>query len=291
MTTKPDLTESPVDNLLERAILDVGIPPCPAILKRFMAEAGKEEPDYSRLASIIGSDVSLSAGLIKTANSPFFGIRKRVRSLNEALTILGLRIATHAVAGLILRDSFPRSPNLERFWDASARIAWLSSWLAQHLDVQGLHAEDAFTYGLFRDCGIPILLRHFPNYETLLAQANADMERGFCKVETGTLPTNHAVVGSMLAQSWGLPEEICLAIGSHHDLGALESISSKLPVSSRQLIATAQLAEHFVQHLLGLSMTQEWTKLGSACLKILGTSEPRLEALYGQVAPLLNHEE
>ncbi len=286
-----DSTPTPVDNLFERAILNVGIPPCPAILKKFMAEANKEEPDYNRLASIIGTDVSLSAGLIKTANSPFFGIRQRVRSVNEALTVLGLRIATHAVAGIILRNSFPHAPNLERFWDTSTRIAQLSGWLAQHLEIRGLHAEDAYTYGLFRDCGIPVLLRRFPNYEGILGTANRDAERGFCKVEEAALPTNHAVVGCMLAQSWWLPEEICLAISNHHDLAALESTASPLPALSRQLIATAQLAEHIVQHLLGLSHTQEWPKLGAACLKLLDMGETQLEALYAEVQPILNNGE
>lgn len=282
---------SPVDNLFERAILNIDIPPCPAILQRFMDEANKEEPDYKRLANIISTDVSLSAGLIKTANSPFFGIRQRVRSANEALAILGLKISTQAVAGIILRNSFPNTQNLERFWDASTRIAQLSGWLALHLETQGLHAEDAYTYGLFRDCGIPVLLRRFPNYERVLAAANQDAKRGFCKVEETTLPTNHAMVGCMLAQSWWLPEEICLAISNHHDLAGLESANSTLPVLSRQLIATAQLAEHIVQHLLELSITQEWPKLGMACLKLLNISETRLETLYTEVVPILNKEE
>ncbi|MDO8207032.1 MAG: HDOD domain-containing protein [Gallionella sp.] len=282
----PDSTLSEVDNLLERSILDVGIPPCPLILDRFITEARRDEPDFSRLASIIGSDVGLSAGLIKTANSPFFGMRQRVRSVNEALAILGLKTASRAVAGLILRKAFPNVPNLERFWDASARIAHLSGWLAQHFDIRGLRAEDTYTFGLFRDCGIPVLLGRFPQYEKVLAEANNDAVRSFIAVEEAALPTNHAMVGCILAQSWWLPEEICLAIRNHHDLVALESLGSSLPMQSRRLIATAQLAEHIVQRESGLSLTQEWTKLGSACLKILELDEAQLEALYIEAAAI-----
>lgn len=286
----PESPPSEVDNLIERTILDVGIPPCPLILDRFITEARRDEPDFSRLASIIGSDVGLSAGLIKTANSPFFGMRQRVRSVNEALTILGLKTASRAVAGLILRKAFPNVPNLERFWDASARIAHLSGWLAHHFEIRGLRAEDTYTFGLFRDCGIPVLLGRFPSYEKVLAEANNDAERSFTAVEETELPTNHAMVGCILAQSWWLPEEICLAIRNHHDLAALESLSSKLPMQSRRLIATGQLAEHIVQRQLGLSLTQEWTKLGPACLKILELDETQLEALYIEAESVLNAE-
>lgn len=275
-----------VDNLIERSILDIGIPPCPIILERFMAEARQDEPDFNRLASVIGTDVGLSAGLIKTANSPYFGMRQRVRSVNEALVILGLKTASRAVAGLVLSKAFPNVVNLERFWDASARIALLSGWLAQHLNISGLRAEDTYTYGLFRDCGIPVLLGRFPRYENVLVAANSDVTRGFTEVEGVELPTNHAMVGCMLAQNWWLPEEICLAIRNHHDLVALESIHSKLPVLSRRLIAIAQLAEHIVQQQLGLSLTQEWTKLGGACLQILDLDETDFEMLCLEAAPI-----
>lgn len=275
-----------VDNLIERSILDIGIPPCPIILERFMTEARQDEPDFKRLASVIGTDVGLSAGLIKTANSPYFGMRQRVRSVNEAIVILGLKTASRAVAGLVLSKAFPNVANLERFWDASARIALLSGWLAQHLNISGLQADDAYTFGLFRDCGIPVLLGHFPRYENVLVAANGDVTRSFTEVEAAELPTNHAMVGCLLAQNWWLPEEICLAIRNHHDVLALESIDSKLPLLSRRLIAIAQLAEYIVQQQIGLSMTQEWTKLGAACLRILDMDETDLETLYIEAAPI-----
>jgi len=281
-----DSPPSAVDNLFERSIIDVGIPPCPAILDRFTTELRKDEPDYNRLASIIGSDVGLSAGLIKTANSPFFGMHQRVRSVNDALTMLGLKTASRAVAGIILRKAFPNVANLERFWDASARIARLSGWLAQHINISGLRVDDAYTFGLFRDCGIPVLLGHFSNYGKLLVIANHDAERNFLDVEEAELPTNHAMVGCLLAQSWWLPEEICQAIRNHHDLVALESASSNLPVLSRRLIATSQLAEHILQKQLDLSITMEWVKLGPTCLKILDINEDLLESLYIEALPI-----
>lgn len=269
-----------VNSLLGRSILDIGIPPCPVILDKFISEARKDEPDLSRLAAIIGTDVGISAGLIKTANSPYFGVRQRVRSVNEALTMLGFKTASRAVSGLILHNTFPNVRNLERFWDTSARVAQISGWLAQKMNIRGLSADDSYTFGLFRDCGIPVLLGHYPQYEQVLVCANNDAEREFTEIEDASLPTNHAMVGCILAQNWWLPEEICLAIRNHHSLVVLESANSNLPLLSLQLIATAQLAEHIVQHQLKLCMTQEWTKLGAACQKILALDDTRLDELY-----------
>ncbi len=291
IATLKDHQPNPVDNLFERSILDVGIPPCPAILDRFMTEARKSDPNYQRLAMIITADVSLSAGLIKTANSPYFGVRQRVRSTNEALSVLGLNVASRAVAGIILRKSFPNLPNLERFWDASARIARISGWLALQLNIKGMQADDAYTFGLFRDCGIPVLLGRLPNYASVLAKANLEATKSFTVVEEEEFPTNHSMVGCVLAQSWWLPEEICLAIRNHHDKENLSSAYVKLPMLSRRLIAISQLAEHIIQQQLGFSITQEWGKLGEDCLRILGITPEQLAQLLIEAAPITIAEE
>lgn len=288
MTALLDTTK--VDNLIERSIIDVGIPPCPVILDRFMTEAQRDEPDFNRLANILGTDVGLSAGLIKTANSPFFGMRQHVRSVNEAITILGLNSTGRAVAGIILRKNFPNMQNLERFWDTSARIAHISGWLAQYLNIRGLRAEDSYTFGLFRDCGIPVLLGRFPQYEKVLIVANNECTQNFIDIEQAELPTNHAMVGCLLAQNWRLPDEISFAIRNHHDITALKSTSTLL--LSRRLIATAQLAEHLLQHQLNLGITQEWAKLGEACMEILGLDDTQLETLYIEAASIVDtHDE
>ena len=277
-----------LDKLIERSLADIGIPPCPLILDRFMTEARRDEPDFNLMASIIGSDVAVSAGLIKTANSAYFGIRQHVRSVSEALAMLGMQTASRAVAGIILRKTFPNVKNLERFWDTSARISHLSGWLALHLRITGLHAEDTYTFGLFRDCGIPVLLGRFPEYEKVQQSACSDASHSYTDVENAALPTNHAMVGCILAQNWWLPDELCLAIRNHHNLAALKS--DKLPILSRRLIATAQLAEYIVAQQFKLSLTQEWPKLGAACLHILGLDEAELEALCEEAASIPTSE-
>ena len=278
-----------VEGLLERTLADNGIPSRPAILDRVHIEMGKEEPDLNLLARIISADVALAGGLISIANSPYFGFHGRVRSVNEALMILGLDVACRAIAGLILRKLFPVTLALERFWDSSASIARLSGWLAQHPDIGiKVHANDAYTFGLFRDCGIAVLLHRFPYYHEVLMQANAEKTLSFTQVEEVQCPTNHAVIGGLLAQSWWLPEEISTAIRLHHEYSLLQkNDSTLLPPSTRGLIAIAQLAEHVYQHHTGLSKSQEWDKSKEVCMQLLEIDADRLVSLYAEGAPVL----
>ena len=280
-----------INDAFERIIKDIGIPPRPVILDRVKDEMRKETPSFIHLGQIIAADVSLSAGLMKVVNSPYFGLRSKVHSVGDALTMLGLDVASRAIAVASLHASFPLTPALERFWNASAQVAALSGWLAKNNPKTMLRADVAYTFGLFRDIGIAILLLRYPRYVETLISANHETEQLFTDVEQRDFRTDHARVGYVLAMNWNLPEEICLGIRSHHELLDFVQAESRVPLASQYLIATSQTAEHILQCLTGLSSTSEWKKLGTACLRILGLSEDELPAICKAAAEILGSVE
>ncbi len=277
-TTAPSMEQA-----LEASLRDIGIPPRPIILEQITAEMRRPEPDFRHLTSIISADVALAAGLLRTANSPYFGFETRAKTVMQALLMLGLESASHAIAGLALRRIFPPLPAIERFWDGSARVARTSGWLVRKLGVRdNIRADDAYTYGLFRDCGIPILMKKFPGYVDVLRAANAETEKSFTAIEQIRCPTNHALVGGLMAHSWLLPEELGDAIRHHHDAITLASVPQGMTTASARMVALAQLAEHLVQRATGMSMTREWEKLDDVCLSILGIDGTVVETLAAE---------
>ena len=269
-----------VERVLELSLRDIGIPPRPLILDHISEEMHKPEPDFRHLANLVSGDVALSAGLLRTANSPYFGFETRAKTVMQALLMLGLEAASRAIAGLVLRRIFPPLPAIERFWDGSARVARTSGWLVRKLGVRdNVRADDAYTYGLFRDCGIPILMKKFPGYVDVLKAANAEPEKSFTATEQTRCPTNHALVGSLMAHSWLLTDELSDAIRHHHDVVALASMPQGISPAAARMAALAQLAELLVQRSTGMSMTREWGKLGGVCQTILGVDGALVETL------------
>lgn len=273
-----------IDSQIRIEIREIGIPPRPAILNDIDREMAKDEPDFRLLAKLIASDVALAAGLIKTANSPFYGFGKKVRTVQEATLVLGLKLVTRTIAGLVLQKLFPYVPNLERFWDASAHTARASGWLAQRLKSRlEVRPSDAYTFALFRDCGIPILMIPFPEYLTVLQQANVDNEQSFTSVENQLISISHSDIGAELAENWLLPADICSGIRHHHEVKALsDGDVSALSTTSRQLIAIAQVAEYLVQQKTGMNRTCEWEKLGAACLNVIQLSNDELTEILDE---------
>jgi HD-like signal output (HDOD) protein len=276
--------DSPVNREFQSAVRDNRIPPCPVALERIAQEMSQTEPDLRHLNQIISSDVALAAGLVKLANSPYFGAQRRISSVSEALILLGLDTASQAVACIALAEAFPNMRAMERFWDASAQIANLSGWLANERQWPGVRPQEAYTYGLFRDCGIAVLLQHFPDYTRILQSANNERIRAFTDVEDDVLPTNHVVMGSLMTQSWWLPESICLAVRHHHEI-APDPDRRESPF--RYLVAISQLAEHLLQQNTGRSKTFEWEKLGANCLEQLGMEEDDLTEMEQRTAAIL----
>lgn len=267
-----------------KIIREIGIPPRPAVLVEIDKEMERDTPDFSHLSKIISSDVALAAGLVMTANSPYFGADRKVRSVHEAILVLGLNLVTRTIAMLSLQRAFGHIAGMDRFWDASATTARLSGWLARQLRKRcGLRPEDAYTFGLFHDCGIPVLMSPFPAYRELLERANGDQSVSIVELENKEFSINHAEVGADLAGSWLLPEEIVEAIRYHHDICRLaKDKDSQSPKVTLPLIAIVQLAEHLLHERTGMSHSCEWDKVGEVVMEVLGLDQEQVDELFSQ---------
>ncbi len=280
-----------LETQLLASIRQIGIPPRPVILEKIAAEMRQEDPDLITLARIISADVSISGSLLKVVNSPYFGYRNKARTVQDALTMLGLSNTASTIATIVLRNVLPPMPALERFWDASARVAQISGWLVQEIGRKdSVRTEDAYTFSLFRDCGIPIMMRKFPQYIETLAIANADTERAFTEVEESRHPTSHAVVGCLLGQSWWLPENTCQAIRHHHDFVSIRAGAGALQPAVRRLIALSQVAERIDQEMTGQNRSCEWEKMGEACLDLLELKIDDMPQLQAGATELMGKE-
>ena len=260
------------------------IPPCPTILQRIEREMRKDEPDFSTLEIVIGLDVGVAASLLKIANSPFFGISSaHVNTIKDALQILGLKVVGTAIAGLSLRKAFANVPNLERFWDGSACIAQISAWLTLQVPCseRTVRPEEIYTLGLFRDAGIPVMLSFFSNCTDILKIANSEAIQPFTAIEDLEFGVNHAFIGAMLVEEWGMSSEYRYAIEFHHDRSMIEGAGpTAIPNVSRYFIAISQMAELFHQRATHQSHNLEWDKLGAACLDVLHISQERQTELF-----------
>lgn len=53
-------------------------------------ECSKPAPDLKKVSTIITRDVGLAAAVLKTVNSPFYGLARKIDSIQRATPLLGL---------------------------------------------------------------------------------------------------------------------------------------------------------------------------------------------------------
>jgi HD-like signal output (HDOD) protein len=277
------VSDSDLDREAEKIVKDIGIPPCPAILTKVMREMRSDDPDFNKLGNLIGGDVSLAAAMLKTVNSPFYGLRTKVASIRQAIVMLGLRNVAQLVTGLLLRDAFPggSSEKMEAFWESTAVIAQINAGLAGHF--KGIDQAEAYTFALFRDCGMLAMISGFDGYEPILPGTRLDGGASVTQYEDKCYGMDHARVGCQLAKTWLLPEEICQAVLHHHDYPHLLDGTAGITAASARHIALALTAEElFVKQTTGESGT-EWALGGAFALGQLGITAEELDSVAAEV--------
>lgn len=251
-------------------VRDMGIPPRPQILAALGQELARPEPDVTKVASIVASDVAMTAAVLRVANSPALGLSRRVETMGQALSMLGLKQVSVIVTGLLVRKVLRTDgPQLSRFWDVSAKRAWAVSSMARRL--KGVEVDVAQTFGLFCDVGIPLLMQRFPGYGKTLQACNAEVDRPFTAPEQDAHQTDHALVGALMARSWGVSQTVCLAIRTHHDYAIFRDRHAPEPVV--RLVAMCLLAEVAIQTFARMNTSHEWDKGREGALGALMLSD------------------
>lgn len=245
------------------------IPPRPDVLCRFQEERAKPVPNLQAIANIVSSDPGLAASVIKTINSPYFGLRKTIASIKEAVAILGLSNLDNIVTSLSLISAIGNKVPMERFWDTALDVALISRDLSKH--VIGISENDAFTIGMFYDCGIALMIQRIPDYKSFLRTANASLTHSLAELEQERFQTDHATMGFLVANSWNLPAPICQVIQSHHDHQVFTT-QPRLPENVLTHIAILKIASHLSHLNRKLQDGNDWMFMRAEVLDYLGIS-------------------
>ena len=130
------------------------LPAAPSLYKRIRSLLEDPDANIEKMADLIRQDSALTARLLRAANSPFFGSRKGVSSVQDAVGIIGMDAVTSVVLGCKLFGAGPGKEWQEKLWKHSLQTAALAQHIAGDI---GAHVEAAATAALLHDSGKIIL--------------------------------------------------------------------------------------------------------------------------------------
>ncbi len=235
------------------------IPAKPQILIEIQQVQANADPSPKAFSDVISKDVALSAAVLKTVNSPVFGLKRTVTDIRQSVVLLGTKNISNIVSFFKLRQAFNKKSAIshEKYWDTSMATANMMTLVIEHLSLQDqCPIEDAYAFGLFRDCGIPLMAMKYSDYKAVLMEANAKPEQIFTDVEEQHYQTNHAIVGYYVASSWNLPKDLCQLILRHHEPNYVaDKDTNNL---SKHLYTLAKLASNILAKYLSAKEDSEW---------------------------------
>lgn len=192
------------------------LPPLPSVVLELVESLGHEELSATQYAAKISRDQALAARTLRLANSSFYGRGRQVRSVAEAIGVLGLRTVRGVVTAAGLAGSFRRHAGFDHdaFWRHSIGSALCAQALAGELRRDD--AELAFTVGLLHEIGRLALASAFAPAYAEVEQWRRDQDCPDGEAERAVLGIDHAEVGGLIARQWNFAPPIVDAIREHH---------------------------------------------------------------------------
>jgi putative nucleotidyltransferase with HDIG domain len=204
---------------LQQKILTSGdLPTLPAIALEVTRLAQSPLTGMSDLVRIIRNDPPLTAKILRVANSAFYGMPRRIESLNMALVVLGMREINSLVTCISVLKAFPGSTSRgfsrQEFWEHSAGCGEIARVIASKLHIR-LHGVE-FTAGLLHDVGKIVMDQYFHEDFMKTIDVARTEKLSSADAERKILGADHAEIGAWMADAWALPPAIVEAIRYHH---------------------------------------------------------------------------
>jgi len=174
--------------------------------------------EADRLLPIVEPDMGLTSNLLRLCNSPFYGLRREVGSVREAMVQIGnVPFAKMAfvvsMKQMLQRDLPAYQITMDQAWRHGLMTAIGASYIISVMG-QPEQSERAFTAGILHDCGKLLL-----NSELKGLTAGIPNVEGSIPVELERELTgfDHAEAGAVIMDHWGFPPLLVHAIRCHHN--------------------------------------------------------------------------
>ena len=192
-----------------------GLKPFPVVAQKVLSVLNRSDFRVVEVTSVLEEDPSLTAGVLRVANSAFFAGAKSVSSVAQAFVRMGVMSVKESVLSVAMMDMFPDTGGLgKRIRDHCAATAAIVQTLARELATH--HTEGIFLAGLMHDVGKLLLMEteevvyDAADLATTLRPDHIHLD------ERALLGYDHAVLAGHVLTSWNIPDPIPTIVAWHH---------------------------------------------------------------------------
>jgi putative nucleotidyltransferase with HDIG domain len=221
------------------------LPPFPDIAWRILSLIKAMAP-VKEIEKLIGYDQAMTARVLRVANSAYYGRQFSVRSLKDAILLLGDKRLIQTVMATCATTYYVRGGTRDErdLWEHSVTTALMSEIAARHFKYDAVFS--LYTAALLHDIGKTILDFYSKIYLQSSLREIRD-ESDAVRAERRALGIDHEELGGIIAGKWRFPADITAAIAHHHNppkAGQYEHITSLVYLVDRLAVSLAKKNEN-----------------------------------------------
>lgn len=219
------------------------IPSFPKVAHRVLAMV--EEPNVKAhdLAEVIQYDQAITANVLKICNAAYFGLPRKVSSLDEALVVIGHDILKDIIitssAARFYKGKVGEGYDLGQgdLWKHSIATGIMGRLLVPY--IKDVDPASAFTAGLLHDIGKRILSSFVADDFNRIVKKVAEEKITFVQAELDCIGITHAELGGMILEKWNFSDDMVMAVKQHHEPDALqkEALTAVISLSNSMVVS------------------------------------------------------
>lgn len=245
------------------------LPSAPTIIFEVTKIIEDPRSSAAQLGQLISKDQGLVTKILAVANSPLYGIPRRVSTIEFAIVILGFNHIKNIVIALSMMEAFKNIGDSKfdqkSYWEHSLLTATAAKRIAD--DLGYVLSGEVFTAGLLHDLGIPVIYKYFNKEFKEIEKAVKGNKQTFRQAEEDILGVSHCELGEMLIDRWNLPEKLRDAVKYHHNPAEAEL--------DKEMSALIHLADYMtVKFNIGNFKWDEGLELDKNVIDILNLGSP-----------------
>ncbi len=205
-------------DLVEAIKSSAAVPSMPQVVVRFLEVIQDPDFEYDELVKGLSADPGTVSEVLRLSNSALFGVRRKITSLRQGLTLLGPKRVRSLVLGRYLVGTMSSKKiadfDMSYFWRRSLASAVVAARFSDRLAPR--MRDDAFISALLADVGVPILAEAMPDkYGDLAARYCPHGTAVSEDEERAAVGATHAELAAAVLGFWSLPDLITRAVGLH----------------------------------------------------------------------------
>jgi putative nucleotidyltransferase with HDIG domain len=210
-----------MENVIEKVKESIEkMPTLSPLTHKIIQIANDKTSSAQDLTDVIQLDPVLTAKVIKMVNSAYFGLPQKVKSLKQAIVMLGL----NTVKNVALSSSFAGNVKIKEktnltqddFWQHSLGVAVASKLIAKELGVDAQYLEEYFIAGLIHDIGKVLINNFFSKEMNQILELSSEKKMPITEVEKQVLKLSHEEIGIAIGKKWNFESPLLFAVGRHH---------------------------------------------------------------------------